>query len=140
MACIRLETQPFIGPGCRPTEGLVGPQAVHGLGPKAYIREELDRGGTPALINRFRRPSASEVGLNIHRCQPQPFGPGWCHQPGRMSPFRPGWWHQPGLKAPLWSRFVPPTGTKGLSFPPLELAKNTFGPGWWFEPGPKGGL
>ena len=29
--------------------------------------------------------------------------------------FCPGWRHQPGQKSPLLSRFVPPTGTKGLA-------------------------
>ena len=133
MACIRLETQPFVGPGCRPTEGPVGPQAVTGLGPKAWLREELERGGTPALINQYRRPSASEVGLNIHPCQPQPFGPGWCHQPGAKvsagcwkETFGPGWWHQPGLKGRI---------SPGWCHQPGPLP--TFGPGWCHQPGPK---
>jgi hypothetical protein len=126
MACIRLETQQFVGPGRRPTEGPVGPQAVTGLGPKACIREELERGGTPALINQYRRPSASEVGLNIHQCQPQPIGPGWWHEPGPMLSFGPGSWHQPGPMPPFGPGWCHQPGP----MPP-------FGPGWWHQPGPK---
>ena len=45
------------------------------------------------------------------------FCPGWWIQPGQKArvPFCPGWNHQPGQKSPLLSRFVPPTGTKGLA-------------------------
>src|SRR6185503_15323872 len=48
------------------------------------------------------------------------FCPGWWFQPGQkaMRAFCPGWNHQPGQKAPILSRLVSPTGTKGLCPPP----------------------
>ena len=45
------------------------------------------------------------------------FCPGWWFQPGQKArvAFCPGWNYKPGQKSPLLSRFVPPTGTKGLA-------------------------
>ena len=44
------------------------------------------------------------------------FCPGWWFQPGQKGTraFCPGWIHQPGQNAPILSRLVSPTGTKGL--------------------------
>ena len=47
-------------------EGPVGPQAqMAELGPKAFFREELERGAAPHLINWCGSLSTSEVGLNF---------------------------------------------------------------------------
>src|SRR6185312_9998145 len=53
------------------------------------------------------------------------FCPGWWFEPGQKArvagpaggtgAFCPGWRHQPGQNGSLLSRFVPPTGTKGLA-------------------------
>ena len=62
---------------------------------------------------------------------------------GRTGAFCPGWRHQPGQKDPLFSRLVPPTGTKGSGH--LVPGGNTnpdkrtpFCPVWWLQPGLKG--
>ena len=47
-------------------EGPVGPQAqMAELDPKAFFREDLERGAAPHLINWCGSLSTSEVGLNI---------------------------------------------------------------------------
>ena len=58
---------------------------------------------------------------DINRDRMGAFCPGWWIQPGQKArvPFCPGCIHQPGQNAPILSRLVDITGTKGLGPPRL---------------------
>jgi hypothetical protein len=130
------------GPGgrasCAARAGIAGAQAagraaVTGVGPGGM-------GGGAGRRARWRRAAATmEVGSSF-AVAPRAQSPSETAKYGRReeegeggryiypSPFSPGWWLQPGLKGGLYSRFKPPTGTKGVSA--VRARAPTFSPGW----------
>ena len=83
--------------------------------PRTEKTSELNgSGGGRGKGIRGARPFVPVGGTN--RDKRGDFCPGWWFQPGQKATraFCPGWIHQPGQNAPILSRLVSPTGTKGL--------------------------
>ena len=82
--------------------------------PRTEKTSELNgSGGGRGKGIRGARPFVPVGGTN--RDKRGDFCPGWWFQPGQKATraFCPGWNHQPGQKAPILSRLVSQTGTKG---------------------------